>query len=424
VTVGHPDALRLRVLRVCSVFEPPDAALAGRGVRFDPVGGMQSHTGQLTRALDALGVHQEVVTHRPPGAPRRHRVGAEAVVHRVGLPVPWVRQLYCVPAAVAAWRLAAGADLVHAHVGEDLAVLPIALAAARRAAIPLVVTVHCSLRHTFAGPGARGWLLRTVGGRIEFAVTHRADDVIALTPRLADCIRDDGVAPERVHVIGSGVTAAAFAGEPQDPLPASGRPRIVYVGRLAPQKGVETLIDAVALMRTPAAHVLVVGDGPHRRTIETAIRRHGLADRVRITGFRPHREIPPILRHADVFCLPSRYEELGSALLEAMQAGLPIVASDVGGIPDALGPAGRLVPAGDPAALAAALDALLTDHAEAARLSRLARERVRDWDWGRLAVQVRDVYRLALDECADLRTPDAAPRRVPAPTRERPRAPR
>jgi glycogen(starch) synthase len=145
---------------------------------------------------------------------------------------------------------------------------------------------------------------------------------------------------------------------------------------------------------------------------------------VRITGFRPHREIPPILRHADVFCLPSRYEELGSALLEAMQAGLPIVASDVGGIPDALGPAGRLVPAGDPAALAAALDALLTDHAEAARLSRLARERVRDWDWGRLAVQVRDVYRLALDECADLRTPDAAPRRVPAPTRERPRAPR
>lgn len=407
----------MRVLRVCSVFEPPDAALAGRGVKFDPVGGMQSHTGQLTRALDALAVRQEVVTHRPPGAPRRQRVGVAAVVHRVGLPVAWGRQLYSVPASVAAWHLASRADLVHAHLGEDLAALPIALAAAHRAGIPLVVTVHCSLRHTFAGPGARGWLLRTVGGHIEAAVADRAEMVIALTPRLATRITGDGVASERVHVIGSGVTAAAFAGDPPDPFPAIGRPRIVYVGRLVPQKGVETLVEAAALMRRPAIHVLVVGDGPRRGAIETAIHRRGLADRVRITGFKPHRMIPAILRHADVFCLPSRYEELGSVLLEAMQAGVPIVASDVGGIPDALGPAGRLVPAGDPAALAAALDALLFDRAEAARLKRLGRERVRAWDWNRLAGQILSVYRLALDEYAGRGTLKLRPARARAPSR-------
>jgi len=75
------------VLRLCSVFEPPDEALTGRGVRFDPVGGMQSHTGQLTRALDRRGVRQTVVTHRPPGAPRQQRIGEHAVIHRFGLPV-------------------------------------------------------------------------------------------------------------------------------------------------------------------------------------------------------------------------------------------------------------------------------------------------------------------------------------------------
>jgi glycogen synthase len=406
VTVGDSDAASLRVLRVCSVFEPPDAALSGRGVRFDPVGGIQSHTAQLTRALEALAIRQDVVTHRPPGAPRRQRVGADALVRRVGLPIPWARQLYFAPAAAAAARLATRADVVHAHAGEDLAVLPIALAAARRAAIPLVVTVHCSLRHTFATAGARGELLRAAGGRIEASAVRSADMVIALTPGLAARIRDDGVAPERVRVIGSGVTAGAFAGDLPDPFPAVRRPRVVFVGRLVAQKGVETLVEAAALMRTPGVQVLVVGDGPRRRALEAAIRRHGLADNVRITGFRPHREIPAILRHADVFCLPSRYEELGSVLLEAMQAGLPIVASDVGGIPDALGAAGRLVPPADAAALAAALDALLSDPSEATRLGRLAREHVRAWDWDRLAPQVLDVYRLALD---------GQPRALPAP---------
>lgn len=390
----------LKVLRVCSVFEPMDASLTGAGVRFDPVGGMQSHTGQLTRALDRRGVQHAVVTHRPPGAPRRHRLGQHAVVHRFGLPVPRARQLYGLAAAPAALRLAGDADLVHAHLGEDLAVLPIALAAARRAELPLVVTVHCSLRHTFAGTGARALLLERLGGRIETAVCRRAAAVIALTPRLAAHVQADGVDPRRIHVIPSGVAVAPSAGAPVDRYPAVGRPRIVYVGRLARSKGVHTLIDAVPRLQTPGATVLVVGDGPARRSLERAIRRRRLGDRVKIAGFVPHREIADVLAHADVFCLPSHYEEFGTVLLEAMRAGVPIVASDTGGIPAAVGPAARLVTPGDPAALAAALDTLLADRAEATRLGALARERVRAWDWERLADQIMDVYRLAISTSA------------------------
>src|SRR5215207_1326416 len=86
-------------------------------------------------------------------------------------------------------------------------------------------------------------------------------------------------------------------------------------------------------MRTSGAQIVVVGDGPEREAAMAAARRLGLAERVHFTGFRPHREIPAILDHTDVFAMPSVYEELGSVLLETMQAGLPIVASRTGGSP-------------------------------------------------------------------------------------------
>jgi glycogen synthase len=385
----------LSVLRLCSVFEPPDGALSRRSVRFDPIGGMQNHTAQLTRALDALGVRQEVITSRPPGAAARHRVAEHAVVRRFGLPVPWARQLYSVPAAVAAWQASPRADLVHAHLGEDLAVLPLGFAAARRGALPLVVTIHTSLRHTFSGSGVRARVIETAGGRIEVEVCRRAAAVIALTSRLAALVRNEGTDAERIHVIPPGVNSCEFENDSPDPFPGLAHPRILYVGRLAYQKGLDTLVEASAQMRS-AAQLLLVGDGPKRADLEAAIARHGLSDRVRITGFKPHREIPAILRHADVFCLPSRFEECSSVLLEAMRAGVAIVATDVGGASETLGSAGRLVPPGEPRALAGAIDELLATPEEAARLAREARERAARYEWSQLAAETLSVYRAAL----------------------------
>jgi glycogen synthase len=393
---GDEGSRPLRVLRLCSVFDAPDEALAGRGVRFDVAGGMQSHTSQLTGALDRRGIRQEIVTHRPPGAPARHAFGRHATIHRFGLPIPWARQLWAAAAVVEALELARRTDVVHAHLGEDLAVLPIGLVAARRASAPLVVTVHCSPRHTLGGIGPRALLLRTVGAGIETATYRRAGAVIAVTPRLAARLRDHGTPARRIHVIPPGIRPPAAATDQKDPVPEVGRPRVVYVGRINRQKGVHTLVEAASLVRTPHVQVLFVGDGPGRASLERSIRRRGLGDRIHITGFRPHREVPAFLRHADVFCLPSRYEEFGSVLLDAMQAKVPIVASNTGGIPDAVGPAGRLVPPGDAAALAAAIDSLLGDHAEARRLVALGAERVRAYDWERVADRVLGVYRLAL----------------------------
>jgi glycogen synthase len=384
------EGRELRVLRLCSVFEPPATALAGAGARYDPVGGMQSHTGQLTRALDACGVAQTVVTAWRPGAVQSERLGSRSRVVRLGTPVRRFRQLYAPAAALVVPRLAAGTDLVHVHLGEDLAVVPLGLLASRRRR-PLVLTIHCSLRHTLQASGGRGLALSTVGAALESVGEWRADAVIVLTQRLADRLLAGGLDPGRVHVIPSGVDLRLFARALPDPAPDLPRPRVLFVGRLAAQKGVSTLLEAVPLLRARAA-VVLVGDGPRRPALERQAGRLG-PDRVRFQGFVPHAEVPAWLAAADVLVLPSIYEELGSVLLEAMAAGLPVVASAVGGIPDALGAAGRLVPPRDPAALAAAVDEILDDPALAAELGDAARRRAAGFSWDVLAGRVLEVYR-------------------------------
>jgi glycogen synthase len=178
------EQTRIRVLRLCSVFEPPPSALVGKGVKFDPIGGMQNHTAELTRALDRRGVVQTVLTTRPPTAPRFQRLGDHARVIRLGLPVRRFRQLYGLQAAIIAPILAVWADVVHVHLGEDLAVLPVGAAAARFHRLPLVLTVHTSLRHTLAVSDLRSAVLKTVGSPIERWGEHSAEAVLVITPRL------------------------------------------------------------------------------------------------------------------------------------------------------------------------------------------------------------------------------------------------
>jgi glycogen synthase len=390
LTGGGPAQPELEVLRLCSVFEPPAATLAAGGAAYDPVGGMQSHTGQLTRTLEACGVAQTVVTAWRPGAARHERLGSRSQVLRVGAPVRRLRQLYAPTAVPLLPGLAATADLVHVHLGEDLAVVPLGLLASHRRR-PLVMTVHCSLRHTLQASGVRGLVLSSVGAALEAVGERRADAVIVLTQRLADLLVAGGLDPNRVHVIPSGVDLRRFAHRLPDPAPDLPRPRVLFVGRLAAQKGVATLLDAVPLLRGEAT-VVVVGDGPRRRALERQAGRLG-PDRVSFRGFVVHTEVPAWLAAADVLVLPSIYEELGSVLLEAMAAGLPVVASAVGGIPDALGDAGRLVPPRDPAALAAAVNEVLDDPALAAQLGDAARRRATAFSWDALAGRVLDVYR-------------------------------
>jgi glycogen(starch) synthase len=381
-------------LRLCSVFEPPPSALVGRGVKFDPIGGMQNHTAELTRALDRRGVVQTVLTTRPPTAPYFQRFGEHTRVIRVGLPLRRFRQLYALQATIIAPILALRADVVHVHLGEDLAVLPVGATAARLHHLPLVLTIHMSLRHTLAVSDLRSSVFKTLGGPIERWGEHSAEAVLVITPRLHRLLLSEGVEEDRLHLIPPGVNPSLFEGPFEDPFSGVGRPRILLVGRLAPQKGVSTLVEAAGLLKDPSAKVLLVGDGSERPKLEREAKRIGVGDRVRFEGFVAHERRPAALVHADLLVLPSLYEELGTVLLEAMQAGLPVVASKTGGIPDVIedGVNGMLVLPGEPEALARAIDRFLADRDLARRLSEGAQQRAKDYDWEVLAERVLAVY--------------------------------
>jgi glycosyltransferase involved in cell wall biosynthesis len=137
-------------------------------------------------------------------------------------------------------------------------------------------------------------------------------------------------------------------------------------------------VRALAAVRDPAFMSRIVGDGPERPALEAEIRAAGLLQRVELAGER--RDVPQLLEDADVFVLSSRSEGAPLSILEAMAAGLPVVASAVGGVPEIVddGTTGLLVPPGDAGALAAALERLLADPALRSRLGGAGWERVRE----------------------------------------------
>jgi len=275
-----------------------------------------------------------------------------------------------------------------------VAILPLAALAARPRGLPIVLTVHCSPTHTLRAHDGRTALVRGLGGWLERRTERRAAMTLVYTDRLADRLaRMPRCGP--VQVMRRGIDAAAFAAPESGAFPERpGRPRVVFLGRVVRAKGVDTLVEAAARLRTPGADVVIVGDGPDRTRIEALARGLGVADRVHVTGFVGHERVPSILASADLLVLPSRYEELGTVLVEAMHAGLPVVATRVGGIPEVVadGVTGLLVASADPSALAAAIDAVLSDPALAGRMRESARRRALLYDLEHVGAAVHALY--------------------------------
>ncbi|HXT22856.1 MAG TPA: glycosyltransferase family 4 protein, partial [Thermoanaerobaculia bacterium] len=157
-------------------------------------------------------------------------------------------------------------------------------------------------------------------------------------------------------------------------------PVVLYSGRLRSRKAVAVLLQAMprVLAAVPACRLVVVGDGEQSAHVAAAVRARGLATHVELAGSLPRPAAMARLFEADVFCLPSTYEGLPLAILEAMAAGLPVVATAVSGNPEAVedGTTGLLVPPESAAALADALIALLTDPERRRRMGEAGRARV------------------------------------------------
>jgi glycosyltransferase involved in cell wall biosynthesis len=185
-----------------------------------------------------------------------------------------------------------------------------------------------------------------------------------------------------------------------------GAPLILYAGRLVTFKGLDYLLDAMALLtkddtsQAQAPHLLLVGDGPHRLSLERRVADLGLSDRVHFAGAQPHAEMPRFHSIADMFVVPSTdHETFCIAACEAMACERPVVGTTVGGIPEVVcdGETGYLVPPADPAALADRIGALLADPALRSRMGRAGRERtLAMFTWDRVIERMLACYESVL----------------------------
>jgi glycosyltransferase involved in cell wall biosynthesis len=194
--------------------------------------------------------------------------------------------------------------------------------------------------------------------------------VVSLSTATSRNLKDSGFPSARLRFIPNGVDTERFrpgsAGDapwtPPPRWPVTG-PVVVTVSRLVPAKGLDVMLRAWRLVTeaAPAAHLVIVGDGPLRDECEAATRDLGLTDSVVFLGSRP--DIPEILRRSHVYVSSSRTEGMSNALLEGLASGLPLVATRVGGAEDTVDDRvnGVLVHADDPAALASALREVLLD---------------------------------------------------------------
>lgn len=215
-----------------------------------------------------------------------------------------------------------------------------------------------------------------------------------------------GADPSIIDVIPNGVDTDLFRAIPNAPerveelrrsLDLSRKRVIVSVSRLVQKNGIDTLLDAVPeiLRSHPTAVVVLVGDGSDRRSLEARAERLGVRHAVRFVGAVDHRETPDYLHLADAFVRPSRSEGLGTAFLEAMACGIPVVATPAGGIPDFIqhDVNGLLVQPGSHQEVAQATSRILGDPATGRRLSRAADLLVRSgYQWDSIAERIGDLY--------------------------------
>jgi len=333
------------------------------------VGGAEEMVLNLVRHLPSDGYEPMVCAIHEPG-PLGREIEATGVPFRTLGRVPGLRDPMAVR-AIYRYLREARPDIVHTFLLTASLYGRLAAIAAR---VPIVIGTEVNIY------ADKKWHHRGA----ERLLMAGTDCVIASAESVKEFyVRQVGANPDRVDVIYNAVDFTALqASAPRAELRARlnvPEPAIVagVIARLTDQKGHAYLFDAVANEpKLAGVHVIVVGDGPLRETLERQVVERGLSGRVSFLGSR--RDLGDLLAVMDIFVLPSLWEGLPLSLVLAMGAGLPVVSTSVAGIPEVVrdGKTGLLVPPADSRALAAALTRLVESDAERQSLGAAAREYV------------------------------------------------
>jgi glycosyltransferase involved in cell wall biosynthesis len=367
-------------------------------------GGGQRSTHNLAVAYADRGHDVTVVYTKPPwetvevpAVPYRVRWAAlPALRSRRRAPLRVLSPLFVARAAAGLLDTTDGPTVVHPQ-GEEGALLPWVC---RPRGVPLVATPRYPTYPDALSARPRG--LRAWGRLLLFhhkyllleLLVRRADRVCPTSTSAASMVRSAyGLDADRVTIVPNGVTDAFLAADaayrPDGPL--------VFFGRLAPEKGVDVLVEALARLAADGydRRCLIIGRGPAEADVRRAVAARGLDDRVELTGWLDPPVLAERLAGAAAAVLPSREESFGNAMAESMAAGVPVVSTRAGSIPEVVrdGETGVLLPPDDGAALARAVARLLDDPERARALAAAGRRRVEaHFTWDAVAARYEQIF--------------------------------
>ena len=404
-------------IAMLSVHSSPLARLGGK-----EAGGMNVYVRELARELGRRGQAVDIFTRsQDRRAPTIEHLGlgARVINLHTGPAAPYDKNwvLTYLPEFVSRVRCFADGedlsyDVIHSHYwlsGEA------ALRLRRSWGVPVVHMFHTlgAMKNSVARSNEETETTQRIA--IERRLMSEADAIVAATPLdRAQMVWNYGADAEQIKVIPCGVDLRRF--HPQSRAAArarlglpSGQRLLVCVGRMEPLKGMDALIEALALLfqRHPdwrgTTQVLLIGgdpeDRPERWNTEqrrlAALRDElGVAADVRFLGAQPQEDLPDYFAAADLVAVPSHYESFGLVALEALACGAAVVASQVGGLAFTIedGVSGLLSPVADPAALAERIELLLTDEPRAEQIRSAARARALTFGWESVAQQVSRLY--------------------------------
>lgn len=385
-----------------------------------PTGGIGTYSAMLARGLSALGHRVHLVAPRGE-MPAGIEAKGELSLHRLEIPerarLPFGNRYWGLSLAAWPWIVEAGRAVrrIHASQALDLVEVPEWMAGALRlpSGIPIVIRHHTHaalVRKLNDRPATLDQRLRAM---LEGLAMRRGSLLLANSRSLAEaCCQDHHLPPSRIGVLRLGVDVERFRpglvseirgtlGIPQDHVVMS------FVGRLERRKGIDVLAEAFVRLAThvPYLHLLLAGadtqtlDGSAWDAVCRLCHEAGVADRLHWLGPVPSEKLPEVYAASDALVAPSRMEPFGMVYLEAMAAGLPVIGTLAGGVPEIVMSErhGYLVLPGSVDSLAVAMMALATDDGRRRRMGREARRHVENhFDQRRIARLTVEAYMEAI----------------------------
>lgn len=373
---------------------------------YPDIGGAAHYALDLSLQLSRLGVEIVVVTHAHPGQLEDEEIDGVRIRRVKGLVLndPHRAVSPLLFHLCHRYILNGRFDVVHGlDIYSTMALLAVRFARSHR--IPSVITCHTVMDSRFLIFWQRlaGWLFRL----------RRADRLIAVSQASAHFSRRLGFRQERIAVVPNGVDLSCFNGKVdaslmRKELDIGNRPLIVTASRLIKRKSPGLLVSAFAevLKAIPNARLVIAGSGREVHNLAEQIRDLDITDSVSLLGGMTKERVAQLMAAADVFVLPSKVESFGLSLLEASAAGVPVVCSNAGGIPEVFhdGLNALLCPAGDDGAMAKAIIRLIQDSELAKKIGANALETARKFTWEMAAERTLRVYEEVLQENASGRS--------------------